>query len=275
MSSPTVSDSLAGKVALITGAGSGLGEQFAHTLTQDGALVVVNDVNQESAQRVASQVDGATSVFDVTDSQAFEKAVNEVVQQHGRIDILVNNAGIIPANSGKKFDDVVGNEMHRMAGDIASMRPLNILTDLSDDEWDRMIKVHLYGAFYGCRSALKHMQNQRSGSIVNVSSVLGLYPSATAPDYSVAKAGIIALTKSVAYEVAHLGIRVNAICPGYVNTPLLTPLSENIKAAITTQIPVGRMASASELANLLRFVVSPEASYCTGEVFSMSGGYHG
>jgi 3-oxoacyl-[acyl-carrier protein] reductase len=138
-----------------------------------------------------------------------------------------------------------------------------------------MIKVHLYGAFYGCRAALRHMQPRRSGAIVNISSVLGLYTNESAPDYSVAKSSIIALTKAAAYETAHLGIRVNAVCPGYVDTPLLTPLSESIKAMITTRIPLGRMAHADELAEMVRFLVGPEASYCTGEIISVSGGYHG
>ena len=260
---------------MITGAGSGLGASFAHRLSADGAVIVAADINDSAASNTAQQVGGVAAHFDVTNSLDFDHAIDETVRQFGRIDALINNAGIIPANSGSKFDDIVSNEMTRMSGDISAMKPLNILTDLTDQDWDHMMKVHLYGAFYGCRSALRYMQPQRSGVILNVSSVLGMYPSATAPDYSVAKSGIIALTKAVAYEVAHLGIRVNAICPGYVDTPLLTPLSETIKATITTRIPVGRMATAPELAEMARFLVGPESVYCTGEILSMSGGYHG
>jgi NAD(P)-dependent dehydrogenase (short-subunit alcohol dehydrogenase family) len=118
------------------------------------------------------------------------------------------------------------------------------------------------------------MQPQRSGRIINISSILGLKPAAGAPHYSVAKAGIIALTKSVADEVAPLGINVNAVCPGYIDTPLLTPFSEMMKAGIVMRIGKGRMGEASELAEMIRFLAGPESSYCTGDVFSVSGGYN-
>jgi 3-oxoacyl-[acyl-carrier protein] reductase len=163
----------------------------------------------------------------------------------------------------------------RMAGNIAEMDPTNYLLDLSDENWDRMIKVHLYGTFYGCKAALKHMQPQKSGRIINISSVLGLYPAAGAPHYSVAKAGIITLTKSVAAEVAALGINVNAVCPGYIRTPLLTPFSETMMAGITMRIGKGRLGEPEELAEMIRFLAGPESEYCTGDVFSVSGGYTG
>lgn len=266
---------LDGQVAFITGGGSGLGAAFARRLARDGAIIVINDMNADAADKIASELGGSTAVFDVTDSKAFDSAVDKAVADYGRLDILINNAGIAPPDAGAKFDEGVENEMKRMTGDIAGMKAMNYLVDLSDHDWDRMIKVHLYGAFYGCRAALRHMQPRRSGAIVNISSVLGLYTNPSAPDYSVAKSSIIALTKAAAYETAHLGIRVNAVCPGYVDTPLLTPLSESIKAMITTQIPIGRMAKAEELAEMVRFLVGPEASYCTGEIISVSGGYHG
>ena len=117
------------------------------------------------------------------------------------------------------------------------------------------------------------MQPQRSGRIINMSSVLGLYPSSGAPHYSVAKAAIITLTKTVAEEVAGLGINVNAICPGYIDTPLLTPFSEVMKAGITMRIGKGHMGEASDIAEMVRFLVGPESRYCTGDVFAVSGGY--
>ena len=150
---------------------------------------------------------------------------------------------------------------------------MNYLLDLTDQDWDRMIKVHLYGAFYGCKAALTHMQPRRSGRIINISSVLGLHASAGAPHYSVAKAGIISLTKSVAAEVAPLGINVNAVCPGYIKTPLLTPFSETMLAGITMRIGKGRLGEPEELAEMIRFLAGPESTYCTGDVFSVSGGY--
>ena len=178
---------------------------------------------------MAKEVDGETAVFDVTDSAAFDAAVDAVVERHGRLDIVINNAGIAPPFDQAKVDRALANGLLRMEGRIDEMPPNAVLSRLSDGDWDRMIKVHLYGTFHGCRAALRHMEPARRGWIVNVASILGLWPSAGAPDYSTAKAGIIALTKSVAGEVAHLGIRVNAICPGYVDTPLLSELTPELR----------------------------------------------
>ena len=201
-------------VAFITGGGSGLGAAAARRLAADGVVVAINDLDLNAAEKVANEVGGIAYAFDVTDSVAFTAAVDDCVEKLGRLDIMVNNAGIAPQDAASKMDVVMENMGKRMAGNIADMEPTNYLLDLSNENWDRMIKVHLYGAFYGCRAALKHMQPQRSGRIINISSVLGLYPAAGAPHYSVAKAGIITLTKAVAAEVAPLGINVNAICPG-------------------------------------------------------------
>ncbi len=264
---------LAGQVAFVTGAGSGLGAAFARRLAADGATVVINDLNPNAASDVAAEVGGDTAVFDVTDSVAFDEAVDKTAERYGRLDIVINNAGIAPTPDESRIEKVMANTMLRMEGRIAEMQPVDLLTSLSDAQWDRMLKVHLYGAFYGTRAALRHMQAARRGVIVNVSSVLGLAPSAGAADYSAAKAGIIALTKSSALEVAHLGIRINAVCPGYIDTPLLAPFSDMMRAGITMRIASGRMGRAEELAELVRFLAGPESSYCTGDVFSASGGY--
>lgn len=262
-------------VAFITGGGSGLGAAAARRLAADGAIIVVNDVSREAAEKVAAEVGGLAYAFDVTDSQAFDQAIDDAVSRLGRLDIMVNNAGIAPQTVSDKMQLQIDNTMRRMEGKIADVEPMNYLVDLTDAEWDRMIKVHLYGAFYGCRGALRHMQPQRRGRIINISSVLGLYPSAGATHYSVAKTAIISLTKSVAAEVAPLGINVNAVCPGYIDTPLLTPFSEQLKAAITMRIGKGRMGFAEELAEMIRFLSGPESEYCTGDVYPVSGGYTG
>ncbi len=263
------------KVAFITGGGSGLGAAAARRLAADGALIAINDLNPDAAQKIADEVGGIALPFDVTDSEKFDAAVDECVSQLGRLDIMVNNAGIAPANVSEKIELTMANMNARMSGDISKLEPMNYLVDMSDADWDRMIKVHLYGAFYGCRAALRHMQPQRSGRIINISSVLGLYPSAGAAHYSVAKTAIISLTKSVAAEVAGLGINVNAVCPGYIDTPLLTPFSEVLKAAIVMRIGKGRMGMAEELAEMIRFLSGPESEYCTGDVYPVSGGYTG
>jgi 3-oxoacyl-[acyl-carrier protein] reductase len=262
-------------VAFITGGGSGLGAAAARRLAADGVMVAVNDLDVSAAERVANEVGGIAYAFDVTDSVAFTSAVDDAVKKLGRLDIMINNAGIAPQDTASKMDLVIDNATKRMGGQIDEMSPMNYLCDLTDENWDRMIKVHLYGAFYGCRAALTHMQPQRSGRIINISSVLGLYPAAGAPHYSVAKAGIITLTKAVAAEVAALGINVNAICPGYIRTPLLTPFSETMMAGITMRIGKGRLGEPEELADMIRFLSGPESEYVTGDVFNVSGGYTG
>ena len=262
-------------VAFITGGGSGLGAAAARRLAADGVMIAINDLDVKAAERVANEVGGIAYAFDVTDSVAFTSAVDDAVNKLGRLDIMINNAGIAPQDTASKMDVLLENTTKRMGGQISEMTPMNYLRDLTDENWDRMIKVHLYGAFYGCRAALTHMQPQRSGRIINISSVLGLYPAAGAPHYSVAKAGIITLTKAVAAEVAALGINVNAICPGYIRTPLLTPFSETMLAGITMRIGKGRLGEPEELADMIRFLSGPESEYCTGDVFNVSGGYTG
>lgn len=269
---------LRGKVAFITGGGSGLGAAFAHRLAADGATIVVNDLNEPAARAIATEVGGSVAVFDVCDSAALDAGVDAAVQRHGSLDIFINNAGIAPAitvESLARFDVAMANAMLRVEGRISDMQPTNAIISLSDAEWDRMIKVHLYGSFYGVRAALRHMQDQRSGVIVNISSILGQLPAGGPVHYSVAKAAIIALTKSAAAETAHLGIRVNAVCPGYIDTPLLGDLSDMMRLALTTRLGMGRMGTAEEVAELVRFLSGPESSYATGDVFTMSGGYVG
>ena len=266
---------LENQVAFITGGGSGLGAATARRLAADGAIVAINDLDAGAAETVAHSLGGIALPFDVTDSGAFDAAVDRCVESLGRIDILVNNAGIAPQNVSEKIDRTVSNQMKRMEGRIDEIEPMDYLVDLSDQDWDRMIRVHLYGAFHGCRAALRHMQPRRSGRIINVSSILGLRPAAGAPHYSTAKAAMIALTKSVAAETAPLGINVNAVCPGYIDTPLLTPFSEMVKAGIVMRIGKGHMGEPVDIAEMIRFLAGPESSYCTGDVFTVSGGYDG
>lgn len=262
-------------VVFITGGGSGLGAATARRLASDGALVAINDIDPVAAKKIADEVGGIALPFDVTDSAAFDAAVDQCVTSLGRLDIMVNNAGIAPQDVSDKIERTIDNQMKRFEGRISEMASMDYLLDLTDQSWDRMLRVHLYGTFYGCRAALRHMQPQRSGRIINISSILGQQPSGAAPHYSVAKAGMITLTKSVASEVAHLGINVNAVCPGYIDTPLLTPFSEMVKAGIVTRIAKGHMGVPNDIAEMIRFLSGPESSYCTGDVFTVSGGYNG
>ena len=264
-----------GRVAMVTGGASGLGEAIARTLARDGVHVIVADIDEERAEAVAAAIDGTAARLDVADPVAVDREVDAVVADHGRLDIMVNNAGIAPPNPGAKGDRMVANQMRRMEGRIDEMVPLDHVVDLGDAEWDRMIRVHLYGVFHGTRAALRHMQPARSGRIVNMSSILGLRPAAGAPHYSAAKAAIIAFSRSVADEVAPLGINVNTVCPGYIDTPLLTPFGEVLRAGITMRIGKGRMGRPDDVAAMVRFLCGPDSEYCTGEVFTVSGGYTG
>lgn len=258
---------------MVTGAGSGMGSSFARRCAEEGARVVLTDVNEASVGRVASDIGAEAMVFDVTSSTAFTEAIDRVVDRYGRIDGLVNNAGIAPARDPQRTGIAIANQMLRMEGRLDDLTPTDDTVDLTDDQWNQMIAVHLNGTFFGTRAALSHMTRARSGSIVNISSILGLRPSAGAPHYCAAKAGIIALTKSVAHEVAPFAVRVNVVCPGWVDTPLLEPFEDTVKAAIKMQIPIGRMATPAELSEMVVFLLGPQSSYCIGDVFPVTGGW--
>jgi 3-oxoacyl-[acyl-carrier protein] reductase len=258
-----------GRIALVTGAGSGLGAAIARRLAADGAHLIVNDLNADAAAKVAADVGGEAAPFDVTDSSAFTAAVDGAVTRHGRIDVLVNNAGIVhdrPDVRARSMENVAA----RMEG--KPVEPTGATTGLTDEQWDRMIKTHLYGTFYGTRAALRHMEPARSGSIVNIASIYGIVGSPGTSDYSAAKGAIVLFTKSVGREVAPLGIRVNAVAPGFIDTPLLAPMAD-MRAMLEMQIPSGRLGQAEEVANLVRFLAGDEASYCFGDVLALTGGY--
>lgn len=263
---------LGGKFALITGGASGLGAATAELMTNRGARVAIADINMDAASDLARLLDGIAVQCDVTDSAQVRGAVETTVDKLGALDVMVNNAGIAPPPDNDRFQKMVNNQMSRLDSTVTA-EPLDILVNLSDGVWDRMIRTHLYGVFYGTREALAHMTPRRTGSIINISSILGMRPSASAPHYSVAKAGIIALTKATSAEVSQFGVRINAVCPGYTDTPLLGHYSEMMRSVIVSQIGMGRMGVSDEIAQVIAFLASPAASYCTGEVFSASGGY--
>lgn len=277
MGANDTADSLAGfdmrgKSVLITGGASGLGARTAELLTNRGARVAISDVNLDAANDLARRLGGIALMCDVTDSEQVRSAVAKTIQAHGTLDVMINNAGIAPPPDNDRFEKMVNNQMARLDPSLEAT-PLDILVNMSDGVWDRMIRTHLYGVFYGTREALAHMTPRRSGSIINISSILGMRPSASAPHYSVAKAGIIALTKATSAEVSQFGVRINAVCPGYTDTPLLSHYSEMMRSVIVSQIGMGRMGTPDEIAEVIAFLASPAASYCTGEVFSASGGY--
>jgi 3-oxoacyl-[acyl-carrier protein] reductase len=261
-----------GKIALVTGGGSGLGAAVAARLAADGAVVVVNDVNGAAAEQVAAELGGkaSASVFDVADAAAVDAAVDAIVAEHGRLDVLVNNAGIAPSRPEVRARGMA-NMAARMAG--GEVVPLEATSTLTDAEWDRMIRIHLYGTFFCTRAALRHMERQRSGAVVNMASIAGLTGIPSAPDYSAAKGGIIAFTKSVAGEVAALGIRVNAVAPAYIDTPLLADFDDMLRQFVAMRTATGRLGKPEEVAEVVRFLAGDESSYCVGEVYPVTGGF--
>ncbi len=259
-----------GTVALVTGAGSGLGAAISRRLAADGAYVVVNDLSTATAESVAEEIKGEAAVFDVADSAAFDAAVDRVVADHGRLDVLVNNAGILNDRPEVR-ERSMAEMMARMGGQAP--QPVGVLSTMTDAEFDRMMKVHVYGTFHGMRAALRHMEPARAGRIVNLASIYGLRGSAGTPDYAAAKHAIVGLTRSTALEVAPLGIHVNAVAPGFIDTPLLAPVAGPALDFLTMQIPSGRLGRAEEVAELVRFLAGPESSYCFGEVLTLTGGY--
>lgn len=262
-----------GRTALVTGAGSGLGAAIAARLATDGAVVVVNDLDAAAAERTAKEIGGEVAVFDVSSSADVDAAVDGVVERHGRLDVLVNNAGIAP-NRPELYERGMAIQMAKMAGEPVS--PLGATVELSDEAFDRMIKVHLYGTFFCTRAALRHMEPARSGSIVNMASVLGLLGSGGGPDYAAAKGAIIALTKSTAAEVAPLGIRVNAVAPGYFLSDMTRQFTEanpELAERWRGMIPVGRMGEPPDLDGLVAFLCSNASAYIAGQSVVIDGAY--
>lgn len=240
---------LAEKVAIITGAGSGIGEATAKRFSLEGASVVMNDLNPTTLARVAGEIRDAggkvvTVEGDVTKKADAELLVLKAASEGGRVDILINNAGI-----------------NRDA----------MAAKMTEEQWDAVVNVNLKGTFLCCQAALARMKEQQAGRIVNTSSV-GALGNIGQANYAASKAGVIGLTKSLALEYARYGITVNCIAPGATMTPMLAGVPDNVKETILSKIPLGRMASPEEIANLHLFLASDEAAFITGQVIFIDGG---
>ncbi|MFQ5666810.1 MAG: SDR family NAD(P)-dependent oxidoreductase [Candidatus Binatia bacterium] len=268
---------LAGRVALVTGAGSGLGREIAVTFAREGAKIALNDIRAEAAGAVAKAVEVAGScamplVADVSDSIEVRAIFEQLIDAWGTLDILVNNAGIAV------MTDAVKESFGRMAAEMLSGRPptqsVGATRMMTDSQWRRTLSVHLDGTFYCLREALKIMERKGSGRIINMASVAGTTGLLGVPDYSAAKAGIIGLTKAVAREVIARGVYVNALAPGYVDTPLLEVMDEPMKRMAVMQTPIGRFGTPQEIAAAALYLASDDASYTVGQVLSPNGGYH-
>jgi 3-oxoacyl-[acyl-carrier protein] reductase len=266
---------LQGKTALITGGGAGLGAAMARRFAEEGARVVVNDLDPGTAKLVAEEIDGSSYAADVSDSGSVRAMFEEVARDLGRLDILVNNAGI---GSQSEESTARFNALSlAQAAEIASGGPIQTHLDrtveLSDEDWHRMIGVHLDGTFFCCREGLKIMNPQMSGAIINLGSIMGTAGGGGLPDYCAAKGGILALTRSLAREVASRGIRVNAIAPGWIETAMTDSVGE-IRPMLEAQTPLGRFGEPDDIAWAAVYLASDEAKFVTGQVLSPNGGWH-
>lgn len=247
-----------GTVALVTGGGSGIGAAICARFAGEGATVVVADRDADAAAAVAATLPRAeAAALDVTDSAAVDALVGEVSARLGRLDVVVNSAGV--------DDPPVKAAVARA---VAAGEPIDVTASLSDEQWRRTMSVNLDGVFFCVRAALRVMLPQGSGSIINIASSAGVDPVPGLPHYSASKAAVIGLTRSVAKEVAGRGVRVNAIAPGGVDTPM----AARTPPGVGPVIPLGRLATPAEIAAAALFLAGAESSYVTGETLNVNGG---
>lgn len=243
---------LKGKVALVTGSGRSIGKVIAHTLAKEGANIVVNDIDSSLAKETEKELQSLgiktiISCANVTKKVEMEDLFNEIEKRFGRLDILVNNAGI--TRDG-------------------------ILMKLTEEKWDEVVDVNLKGVFICSQLAVKIMSKQNCGKIVNMSSVAGQMGNVGQINYSATKAGVIGMTKTLAKELARYQINVNAIAPGLVDTPMTKTIPEKVMNTFISQIPLGYIAQPEDIANLVKFLVSDDSRYITGQIIACNGGWY-
>jgi len=264
---------LNGKVAVVTGGGAGIGRAISLRLAEDGARVAVLDIRQETADQTLQLAggDGVALVCDVSDSSTVDATFARIESELGPADILVNNAGAIGMDHLRRVTPLLERQRAEAAnGGVTT--PLDALVRLSDDEWRRMLAIHLDGTFFCTRAAVRSMAPRGRGVIVNMSSICGLEGCTGHPHYSAAKAAILGFTKAAAKELIVQGIRVNAVAPGHVGTGTLQGEITEQRRAIAASTPAGRLAEPQEIAGTVAFLASDDAGYFVGAVLSPNGG---
>ena len=241
---------LSEKVAIVTGAGRGIGQATAVKFANEGAKVVVCDLSQEAIDETVAlcketRGDAFGYVVDVRDPDGLRSMVATTVSKWGRVDCLVNNAGIVMDSQFK---------------------------NMSDEQFDRVIEINLKGVYNCTKAVVDIMLQQQSGVILNASSIVGLHGNFGQTNYAASKFGVIGMVKTWARELGRKGIRANAVCPGFVSTPILGKIPEKVLKTLEERVPLGRLARPEEIANTFAFLASDEASYINGAVIEVSGG---
>ncbi|MGC2424574.1 MAG: 3-oxoacyl-[acyl-carrier-protein] reductase [Nitrospirota bacterium] len=243
---------LQGKTALVTGAAQGIGKAIAIALAKAGADVAISDVNGEKAAEAAKEIEALgvrafSIVGNVADGASATAMVDEAAAKLGKLDVLVNNAGITRDN---------------------------LIIRMKEEEWDLVIDVNLKGSFNCAKAAIKHMSKARSGTIINIASIVGAMGNAGQANYVASKAGLIGLTKTIAREYASRNITANAVAPGFIDTAMTQALPEKVREELIKQIPLTRLGTADDVAAAVKFLASGAAAYITGQVIHVNGGMY-